>query len=119
MTLNKEYPMSIDTANVHSMCKGNPDPEVGMGATQIMWSDRHPFTVVEVSPNSRRCVVQEDRAVRTDKHGMSDCQDYDYEANPEGRKVTLSRRKNGDWRQVGDTQLFHLGYRSRYFDYSF
>ena len=97
----------------------NPNPKIGMGATMIIGSDREPYTVVEVSPNGRRCVVQADRSIRTDDNGMSDCQDYDYEPNHEGRKVTLSRRKNGDWRQVGGTQLFYIGYRSRFFDYSF
>lgn len=36
--------------------KGQPTPEVGMGATQLGWTDRHAYTIVEVI-NHRRIVV--------------------------------------------------------------
>jgi hypothetical protein len=58
-------------------------PEVGMGATEIMYSDRHAFTVVEVL-GPKRIVVQRDRATRTDGLGMSDAQSYNFEADPNG-----------------------------------
>ena len=39
-------------------------PEVGMGATQVCWTDRHAFTVVSVSPKGDKAEVQRDKAVR-------------------------------------------------------
>lgn len=96
-------------------------PEVGMGATQVCFSDRHAFTVVEVSKSGKRITVQQDKATRTDKNGMSDCQDYTFEPNPNGSKHTLSLRKNGRWIEVGGSQsdfTYSIGHRAEYYDYT-
>lgn len=94
-------------------------PVVGMGATKIMHSDRHPYTVIEVI-NERRIRVQADTSHRVDTNGMSDCQEYTYAPNPDGEVVTLSLRKDDTWRVVGDSQLFSVGHgRHRYYDYSY
>jgi hypothetical protein len=97
------------------------EPTVGMGATEIMHSDRNPFTVVEViSP--RKIVVQADKYTRTDDWGMSDCQRYEYERDPEGRVRTLTLRKNGRWVQVGDSgkgRSFAIGLRQKHHDFSY
>ena len=97
------------------------EPTVGMGATEIMYSDRNPFTVIEViSP--RKIVVQADTATRTDNWGMSECQKYDYSPDPEGRIRTLTLRKNGRWVPVGESGKgtnFLVGDRRKYHDYSF
>lgn len=94
-------------------------PEVGMGATQICWTDRHAFTVIEVSKSGKRCKVQADKAIRTDKNGMSECQEYTYEPDPKGYVRELSLRRDGKWKAVGTTELFRLGHREEYYDYSF
>jgi hypothetical protein len=96
----------------------NPVPEVGMGATKIMWTDRHPFTVVEVV-NERRLVLQADKYFRTDGGGMSDSQEYAYQSDPDGVKVEVTKRKDGSWRVRGGDQLFSIGERSAHFDYNF
>ncbi len=96
-------------------------PEVGMGATEYLWSDRNPFTVIEViSP--RKIVVQADIATRTDNNGMSDCQSYEFTPDHNGRKRTLTLRKNGKWIPQGEGlkgTTFGIGKRSKYHDYTF
>lgn len=69
----------------------NQKPTVGMGATHVMHSDRHAYTVIAVSPTGKRCIVQRDKAIRTDQNGMSDAQSYRFEADPQGalRVITL------------------------------
>lgn len=102
--------------------------EVGTGATQICYSDRHAFTVVEVlSPTRLR--VRQDKAVRTDDNGMSSSQSYDYVPNPQGTEAVISLRKSkhipeGVWVEVGFSEKeagcrFHVGSRREYHDYSF
>ena len=95
---------------------------VGLGATELGYTDRYPFTVVEIL-TPRMVVVQADKFSRTDDNGMSECQDYEYMANPEGEKVTITRRKNGKWVQKGsgskDGRAFSVGRRRKYHDYSF
>lgn len=94
-------------------------PEVGMGATVVMWTDRHAATIVEVSRTAHKVVVQYDRATRTDKYGMSDAQSYEYEADPNGRTETYSRRKDGSYRIAGGQGRLLVGVRSHYHDFGF
>ena len=99
----------------------SPVPVVGMGATECGWSDRSPYTVVEViSP--RLLVLQGDTATRTDNNGMSDCQSYTYAPNPACHPLRVSLRKDGRWRRVGSGKggsVFLIGKREAYYDYSF
>lgn len=101
----------------------SPVPVVGVGATLLHWSDRTAGTVVEVSPNGKRIVVQEDVATRTDKNGMSESQNYTYAPSPNGRKFVYTLRKNGAWVAEGQPlrngERVGIGYRSQYYDYSF
>jgi hypothetical protein len=92
-------------------------PTIGMGATQLMHSDRHAYTVVWVSKSGKTIRVQADHAKRMDSRGMDECQSYLHTANPEGEIHTVRLTKRG-WRskQAGN---FALGYRSTYHDYSF
>ena len=98
------------------------EPVVGMGATQLMWSDRHPFTVVEVL-SAKEVVVQADRVKRVDGNGMSEDQEYEYVPNPAGKKYTITLRKNGQWVTKGQPlrngQLWKLGEREEYHDFSY
>lgn len=110
---------------INHLMSGSRDapPEVGMGATVLMWTDRHAATIVEVvSPTKIR--VREDKAIRTDSNGMSESQSYRYEPGPETcvpRTFTL--RKNGAWVRLGEPMKGGLrlavGHRSTYHDYSF
>lgn len=95
-------------------------PVLGMGATILGYTDRHPATVIFVSKSGRVIQVQEDTATRTDSNGMSECQDYTYTPNPKGRTSTYSLRKNGSWTEKGTKDSYlSLGNRRKYHDYSF
>ena len=97
---------------------GPPIPEVGMGGTILMYSDRHAVTVVEIlSP--KRILVQQDIATRTDKNGMSECQDYTYTSNPNATKREFSLRKDGRWKEAKGQTILMLGKRESYHDFSF
>lgn len=94
-----------------------------MGATILMWTDRLAVTIVEVSANGRRVVVQRDKATRTDSNGMSDAQSYTYEPDTDAPRQTFTLRKNGQWVRQGDNMgsgtKLSIGHRSHYHDYSF
>lgn len=114
------------TGSFINLVQGNSrqqEPEVGMGATILMWTDRHAATVTEVSKSGKRIVVQEDTARRTDSNGMSDMQSYEFTPNPEGAKRAFTLRKNGAWVREGEPmkggQRVAIGYRDHYYDYSF
>ena len=111
---------------------GQPEPTVGMGATILGWTDRHAGTIVKVETinGSVFVTVQEDTAKRVDKNGMSECQDYEFAANPNGAKTIFRRAKNGRW----DTVCFNtttkrwnklegngltIDRRDHYYDFSF
>jgi hypothetical protein len=99
----------------------SPEPTVGMGVTQLCWTDRHAWTVIEVK-SARKLVIQADKATRTDKHGMSESQNYEFERDPNGSKCTITLRKDGRWRAAGESMagaVYALGYRAEYHDYSF
>ena len=100
-------------------------PEVGMGCTFLMWSDRNPGTIVEVV-NAKTIVVQRDNAKRLDNGGpypYTESQDYDFSPNVEAEKETFTKRKNGRWVRKGSNmkngQKIAIGYRSAYRDPSF
>lgn len=98
-------------------------PTVGTPVTMSYWSDSDPGTIIEVSANGKRIVVQADKATRVDTNGMSDSQTYEYEADPNGAIVTFSQRKNGRWylvgQEIGSTPVCHIGSRRKYYDFSF
>lgn len=102
------------------------EPEVGMGATELLFSDRHAYTVIEViDENTIR--VQQDKAIRIDNNGMSDMQDYRYERDTTRWPVTLHRSPDGHWRteqfkvkrKSYPGEVFMLGRRDEHHDYSF
>lgn len=100
-----------------------PTPVVGMGATILMWTDRHAATILAIGPNARWLTVQEDRAIRTDGNGMSDAQTYRYERNPDAPIWRFTLRKDGRYRRTGDSSTSGLslliGVRRTYHDFSF
>lgn len=56
-------------------------PYVGMGATEMLYSDRRPYTVQKVV-SDKRVVVTADKYERTDNNGRSEDQDYKYVPTP-------------------------------------
>lgn len=108
--------------HVYGRMVNTPTPEVGMGATVLMWTDRAPATIVEVvSPKTIK--VQGDNAKRVDENGMSESQTYEYTPNEDGPVDTYTLRKNGRWIRKGDPmkggQCLLVGSREKYHDFSF
>lgn len=95
--------------------KGQPTPQVGMGATILMWTDRKPATIVKVTRTQIH--VREDRAIRADKNGMSECQSYTFEEQPNAPVRVFRLRKTGAYK--GDRGQLRIGERDSYHDYSF
>jgi hypothetical protein len=92
-------------------------PTKGMGATKILHSDRQAYTVV--AAYDKYCVVQRDWARRKDNNGQSDAQEYAFMEDLDGELCILRKRTNGQWREVETNQLFIIGSRSEFYDYSF
>jgi len=88
-------------------------PEVGMGVTLLSWTDRSPATIVAVSKNGNSFICQEDSWVRTDKNGMSECQEYTYTPNPNGMTYKVRKNKAGLWVRTGTTLNVMLGHKER------
>jgi hypothetical protein len=76
---------------------------VGTGCTYRVWTDTHACTVIEVSANGKLVTVQEDKATRTDRNGLSESQDYTYERDLSGSIHKFSLRANGHWKLVGQS----------------
>lgn len=98
-------------------------PVVGMGVTKLGYTDRTPYTIIEII-SEKEIVVQEDNAVRTDANGMSECQRYTFSPNPNGHKVVLTLRRSGRWIEKGipdkkGATQYMIGERMKYYDYSF
>ena len=99
----------------------NTKPEPGMGATILLWTDRHAATIVGVSKSGRVIGVQRDKAIRIDDNGMSDMQKYRYERDLTATIQWFSLRKDGSYIEVGSKSGSRLGinYRREYYDHSF
>ena len=94
-----------------------PKPEVGMGVTHYMWSDRHAYTIVEVK-NDHMVRIQRDKATLVGEYLD---QNYILERDLEGHTFWIRVNKKGQWRRVGHPtgDGYSLGVRSEYEDPSF
>lgn len=75
-------------------------PEVGMGVTECLYSDREPWEVIEVI-NDKHIVIRELDWKRIDDNGMSESQEYEYFSKPDGAIRHLVLRKNGKGENCG------------------
>ena len=94
-------------------------PEVGMGVTMSVGSDRYPGTIIQVTQNGRRVVFQRDNYKRTDNNGMSESQTYEFSPDPNGAIEIATLRKDGRYRITGGKTPVHIGSRDAYYDFSF
>lgn len=95
------------------------EPEIGMGVTECLWSDRHAWEII---------AIKDDRHITVRRMGHK-CLDYyagDYEvfSDPNGVVINLFKTKTKGWRQrIGTRQLgcngFYIGYAEEYEDPSF
>tara|TARA_R110000824_G_scaffold164633_4_gene340950 strand:+ start:152 stop:499 length:348 start_codon:yes stop_codon:yes gene_type:complete len=103
--------------NLYQDTKSN-EPVVGMGATILRWTDRTACTVARVV-TPKTIEVTPDKATRTDDHGRSDAQSYEYETDPDAGAYRVTLRKDGRWKISGTQTVVLLGVRRHYHDYSF
>jgi hypothetical protein len=107
--------------HLYSRTIPSDEPVIGMAATILGWTDRHPGTVVEIKRTAKTATifVQADHAKRVDDNGMSEAQEYVYSRNPNGPIYTFRRQPNGSWREKGKGSCCILGRREMYYDFSF
>lgn len=91
-------------------------PEIGMGCTGYMWTDRIACTIIEIKAKNRIVVQRDDCKMEPWPSGYA--VDDSYTPNPEGQTYELIKTKRG-WKQVGCSTRFVLGKRSEYCDPSF
>lgn len=98
-----------------------PEPVVGMGCTELCYTDRHAYEIIEVK-DARHCKA---RALDSKMKPGTDWldQDYDYFSNPNGTVVNLFKTLKGFWvEKYSDGSYgsrFALGYANEYRDPSF
>jgi hypothetical protein len=86
--------------------KGAPQPEVGMGATELLWTDRNPYTVVEVI-NEKTLRLRPCRVTRYDEGGYA----KEFEELPTADTILVTLRKNGRWVRRGESLKNGTAYR--------
>lgn len=103
-----------------------PEPKIGMGCTELMYTDRYAYTIVGVKKKDGKTVeieVVQDFYRRTDNNGQSESQTYEYIRNHEGAKEIVTLRRNGRWVRKGQNlwngTTFAIGHRETYIDPSF
>jgi hypothetical protein len=109
----------------HMMANSNnPQPSIGMGATRILYTDRHAGTIVSV--NEKTLIWRRDAANRilsNEESFMNDSQSYEFASDPNGTEYIFTLRKNGRWVQKGESMYsgtkLSIGHRSEYYDFSF
>jgi len=98
-------------------------PEVGMGATEQVGSDRYPYTIQEVNRGGQELVLTMDDFIRTDSNGLSESQEYTYVEQKDGIRRVFTRRKDGRYRLKGTPSTWGgaltVGVRRAYRDPSF
>ena len=108
--------LGTETGSVmnHIFSGSNTQPEVGMGASILAWTDRYAATIVKVT----RCQIHVRRV--TAKMVSGDCQtelcEYEYEENPNAPVMIFRKTKRG-WKCNGYGLL--IGVRDEYRDPSF
>ena len=97
-------------------------PKIGMGVTEMCYSDRHPYEIIEIK-DARHITVRALDSKRIDNNGFSESQEYEYTSNPNNQCVSLFKTKKGDWREkIGRTlgcEKYVIGYAEEYYDFSF
>lgn len=81
---------------------GQPEPEVGQGATILSWTDRYAATVVNVFTVGKSLYVQvtHDESKVVDGSQQDGSAEYEYTSRPDGHRVTFVRESNGTWTEV-------------------
>lgn len=108
---------------------GQPDPEVGMGCTLLLWTDRYPTTITEVFKVGKLTyvTVQDDTFKVVNGSTQDGSAKYEYTPNANGTKHHFRRTESGSWDEVqrnpatgrwkkSDGYGLHIGAREAYHD---
>ncbi len=99
----------------------NTEIKIGDGVTYHVGSDRYPYTVIDViSPT--KLLIQHDSTKMNKDGDWYGKQIWDITQNPNGGIITISKRKNGYWYQVGQSMsnvFYTVGQRDMYQDPTF
>ena len=71
------------------------EPEVGMGVTECMWSDREPYEVIEVT-DPRHIKVRRMATKVVSGSAFDGSAEYEYFSDPNGNVASLFKKKNGE-----------------------
>lgn len=114
MRLGKETASVVNY--VMSGTAGAPEPAVGMGATILMWSDRHAATIVKVTPCT--VTVKRDKARVVKGSAADGTAVYEFTPDPDAEPKVFRKTKKG-WRETGGGAALRVGDRDEYHDPSF
>ena len=98
----KKMKLGKDTGSIVNWMMGGgkgPKPEIGMGVTFLLWTDRNPGTIVDIQPKGI-IVVQADDAKRIDNNGFSEMQEYEYSPNPTAMRQYFRLNRHGQWEGI-------------------
>lgn len=81
---------------------GQPEPEVGMGCTVLLWSDRTAATIVSVATFGSALIigVREDESRVAAGSEIDGSARYEYSQDPNGRHRNFRRKPDGMWLEV-------------------
>ena len=81
---------------------GQPTPAIGMGATELLWTDRHACTVTDVQLVRGRTIVtvQRDHATVISGSSHDGSAEYSYGPNHGARESHFRCETDGHWRHV-------------------
>ena len=94
-------------------------PKVGDGATMLLYTDRHAYTITSVAKSGKSFTMQRDNAKRVDNNGLSESQVYEITPDTNGSFTKVRMTKKG-WRVGGMRgNKVLVGCRDEYYDFSF
>ena len=94
----------------------HPSPKIGMGCTICMWSDRHPATIVHITP--KQIHVQKDDFVIVKGSMYDGTAEYCYYQNKSNPVIIFRLTKAKGYRSSDGNGLL-VGHREKYHDPSF
>lgn len=102
---------SLQNRMMEQGVKGQPTPEVNMGATVLAYTDRYAATIIGIQVNQGRITltVQEDEAKVVKGTTMDGSAEYEYHRNANGTKRTFRQDGKGRWREVQDGRMTKIG----------
>lgn len=126
--------MTKDKLLIKSPWDFNFKPKVGMGVTELLYSDRHSYTIIKVSPSGKTITIQRDKCTLLNRDDLefhvggfcAHCSNQSQQRwwcgpDPDSDDIRIaSLRKDGTWRLKGCKTAGQLiEGRHEFFDYNF